>query len=299
MKKFVIILLIAALVLSLTGCSSASDPNLGVYEARKASMKGVSLNVSEVYEGGFSVELKSGNKAVLHIDGEDYNLKWELEGTRFHLIAADTEFYGTLKDGTMKLPDFQGSGVDVTLVCDTVAAAAAADKPRTASSFTDYWAGRWYGWRVNYSGWGEYADYEDQAFDVLADITVDGKTGSVTIWDQEDERDEAFIVADARFEDGLTDAGKMILTSGVAFSGELPQDGMEIDPGDSTVSTLDHMIELHGIFVGEGDNGFEYYIFLRPWGMRWEDVEKAESEDFLYADMMPVSYDDWYLTQIK
>ena len=59
------------------------------------------------------------------------------------------------------------------------------------------------------------------------------------------------------------------------------------------------MIELHGIFMDDEENGFEYYVFMRPWGMSWDDVAEADSDDFLYADMMPVSYDDWYLEELK
>ena len=81
MKKHIAFFLLAALVLMLTACGSSPDPNQGVYEARKASMQGVSVDVRDVYENGFSVELKSGGKAVLHIDGEDYSLKWEMDGT--------------------------------------------------------------------------------------------------------------------------------------------------------------------------------------------------------------------------
>ena len=298
MKKRTAVFLIAALILVLAGCGSSADPNQGVYEARKASMQGISIDVRDVFENGFSVELKSGGKAILHLDGEDYNLQWELDGSKFHLIAADTEFYGTLKDGVMRLPDFQDSGVDVTLICDSLVPDSSA-APRTESSYSEYWDGRWYGWRVNYSGWGDYEGVEDQAFDVLADIVVDGNKGTITLWDQGDSEEDANIISDVVFSEGLTDAGKMTLTDGSAFGAYLPDDGMEVDPGLSTVSSLDHMIELHGIFMDDEENGFEYYVFMRPWGMSWDDVAEAESDDFLYADMMPVSYDDWYLEELK
>ena len=128
---------------------------------------------------------------------------------------------------------------------------------------------------------------------------MDGDKGTIKVWDREDEEQELLINADVKFESGLTDAGKMTITGGTVFNGEVPEEGIVVEPGDSTVSSLDHMIEIYGIFVRDEESGFEYYFFLRPWGMEWEDVKDAESEDFPYADMMPVSYDDWYLPEIQ
>ena len=45
----------------------------------------------------------------------DYNIRWELEGEDFSLIAADSEYKGTLADGTLVLQNVLGSGVDLTL----------------------------------------------------------------------------------------------------------------------------------------------------------------------------------------
>lgn len=49
----------------------------------------------------------------MHMGGEDYNLKWTLDGENLTIIASDTELTGTLVDGTMVLD--MGSGVTVTL----------------------------------------------------------------------------------------------------------------------------------------------------------------------------------------
>ena len=292
MKKLLCLVTLLAMLLSLTGCGSAKqDAYCGVYEARSGQMNGIIVSVKKVYENGFSIELKKGGKAVLHIDDADYNIKWELDGTRVHLIAADTEFFGTLEDGVMTLPDFLSSGVDFTLVCNALV-------PK--DSYSAYWDGKWYGWRIIYSGWGEYAASEDTAWDVIAEISVTGDTGAITVWDFEDEESDPVAVGKVRFTEGATEYGKMVLTEGEAFGVELQEGAWEIDPGVSTVKSLDHMIEIAGIFIDEEneENGFEYHMFLRPWGMDWEDVITAESDDFLYGDMMPVNYDDWYLPQI-
>ena len=113
MKKTLSILLAMLLLLSLTACGS--DPNEGVYEAKSAELGGISINVEKVFKGGFSVELKSGGKAVLRMSGEEYNVKWSLDGTAFKLTASDSEYTGTLSDGVIKLENILNSGVNMTL----------------------------------------------------------------------------------------------------------------------------------------------------------------------------------------
>ncbi|MCR5663599.1 MAG: hypothetical protein K6G17_01825 [Oscillospiraceae bacterium] len=90
------------------------DPNAGAYEAVTAEMSGISLDINSVYDGGLSFELKDGGKAVMTMDGKDYNLRWKLDGEDLTIIASDTELTGTLSDGVMVLD--MGSGITVTLV---------------------------------------------------------------------------------------------------------------------------------------------------------------------------------------
>ena len=55
--------------------------------------------------------------------------------------------------------------------------------------------------------------------------------------------------------------------------------------------------------AGEGfcyaDDWFDYYIILRPWGTEWEDIRNADTTNLPYDDMMPLSYDSWYLPLIR
>ncbi len=71
--------------------------------------------MEDAFKGGFSLELKSGGKAVLRTGGEEYNIRWSLDGEAFKLTAADSEYTGTLKDGVLTLENVLDSGVDLQL----------------------------------------------------------------------------------------------------------------------------------------------------------------------------------------
>lgn len=117
MKKILAVLLTAALVLSLAACggSSKPDPNEGVYKATSGEYGGISISIDKVFDGGFTLQLKSGGRAVLTTGGEDYNLKWSLDGKDFTLTASDSEYTGTLADGVLTLRNVLDSGVNMTL----------------------------------------------------------------------------------------------------------------------------------------------------------------------------------------
>ena len=42
-----------------------------------------------------------------------------------------------------------------------------------------------------------------------------------------------------------------------------------------------------------------YLVFLRPWGMSWEDVRSDACEDMPYSEMMPRLYDEWYVPHMN
>ena len=50
---------------------------------------------------------------------------------------------------------------------------------------------------------------------------------------------------------------------------------------------------------GNSSNWIHYYVFLRPWGMSWEDVRSDSCEDMPYTEMMPRLYDDWYVPHMN
>ena len=125
MKKILACLLAVLLLALALGCSSGddkNDPNLGVYTAKTAEYSGITLNVDQFFEKGFTIELKSGGKCKLTADGESAHGKWTLDGTKFHVEGGGIECDGTLENGVMSI-DYDG--VVFNLINEAYAAPAA------------------------------------------------------------------------------------------------------------------------------------------------------------------------------
>lgn len=338
MKKLLSILMALSMLLALAACggSAEPDPNAGLYVGDTVVAYGITLNAADYFGDDFSLELQSGGKAVLHYDGDTQRLKWSLDGTAFHAEGGGESLDGTLADGAIVIPNMLDTGMSVTFVNrdyeapapvalpgveskgeaetepeaepetaaepeaepETETAAEPEPEPETASAYA-WWEGKWYGWGVFYLADGIFAEYEDVAWDAVADITVDGDKGTFTIYDISD-LDAPELTAEVRFEGGKTDAGKMVCVKGGfledAFTFE--EGDWEVDPADEEEGDLEHTF-LFTFVCEEGDNSFRVCYVLRPWGMLWDDVREADTTGMLYDDMMPLQYEDWYLPQLE
>lgn len=123
MKKIGLFLATGLMAVCLCACGKATsdEPNSGVYEGKSASMGGFDMDITDVFEGGFSVELNDKGKGKLHLDGDDASIKWSLDGDEFSAKGGGVELEGTLKNGVLEIKDVIGSGVDIVLVCDKIA----------------------------------------------------------------------------------------------------------------------------------------------------------------------------------
>ena len=143
MKKLVLSLMCVLLLMStfLTACGSddaEDDPNLGVYVAKTAEMAGFEVDVSDIYENGFTIELKAKGKGIAGIDNSESKIKWTLDGEDFHAEGGGIELDGTLKDGVMVLEDLLGTGMKMTLECkEAMKASSGSARPSKEGSKKD------------------------------------------------------------------------------------------------------------------------------------------------------------------
>ena len=113
MKKVLAMILAALLAVSmLTACGGGGkdDPNVGVYNLD--TMAGMTMDELEELLGEdmsemLIIELKAGGKGSMTVEGEEGNIKWEMDGDNITISDSSDELKGTLVDGTLTL-DFDG-----------------------------------------------------------------------------------------------------------------------------------------------------------------------------------------------
>lgn len=136
MKKLVAILLAIAMLLSLAACGgeTAEDPNAGKYLGTTAKAFGMIMDMSEIYPGETWLELKSGGKGNIMLDGDEFPIKWALEGDTFTLTIDGVDSVGTLNEGVIVM-DLMDMGVEMTFLKEGMEA------PVSAATYND--AGYW------------------------------------------------------------------------------------------------------------------------------------------------------------
>ena len=132
MKRLFAILLTLAMLLSLAACggSTEEDPNAGKYLGTTAKALGMTMEMSEVYPGETWVELKSGGKGTIMLDGDDFSMKWALEGEAITITIDGVDSVGTLADGVITV-DLMNMGVEMSFLKE------GAEMPVAAATYND------------------------------------------------------------------------------------------------------------------------------------------------------------------
>ncbi len=151
----------------------------------------------------------------------------------------------------------------------------------------DWWNGEWYGWWMMTGCTGSYESMEGQWWDICGIIDIGADyTGTVTLWDEDYKKDNPMVSATVSLSTaGTGENGTMTSEGGWFTDVALEHADWIVDPG---LVERDNMIYIDGWYEN-GDDGYYYEIYLRPWGLRWDDA----GEDYL-----PYLYDDWYLPLI-
>ena len=156
MKKIIAILLSIAMLLSLAACGGGEpDPNAGKYQGVSAKALGMTMAMSEVYPGETWVELKSGGKGTVMLDGDDFPMKWTLDGEAITITVEDVDSVGTLADGIITV-DLMDMGVEMTFLKE------GAEMPAPEVTYHD--AGYWEIVRMESEDPASAISEEDMAF---------------------------------------------------------------------------------------------------------------------------------------
>lgn len=188
---------------------------------------------------------------------------------------------GKITIDTSTLSREEAAGIDPTEDVVLTTSAASDD------ALLDWWNGEWYGWWMMTGCTGSYESMEGQWWDICGIIDIGADyTGTVTLWDEDYKKDNPMVSATVSLSTaGTGENGTMTSEGGWFTDVALEHADWIVDPG---LVERDNMIYIDGWYEN-GDDGYYYEIYLRPWGLRWDDAGE---------DNLPYLYDDWYLPLI-
>ena len=151
-----------------------------------------------------------------------------------------------------------------------------------------WWNGPWYGWWVMTDCTGYYEGMDGEWWDVCGVIDIgDDSMGTVTLWDEDYTQDEPMAEAAVSLtQEGTSEYGTLMSEGGWFTNIALEHADWIVDPG---LVDYPDMIHIGGYYEDGGDE-YTYDIYLRPWGVYWDDVVEED---------LPASYHDWYLPMIQ
>lgn len=148
---------------------------------------------------------------------------------------------------------------------------------------TSFWTGGWYGWWIIEEASGDYAEYRYISWDLCAYSEDYGDYCTILLWDE----------ADGSIYEPT---GAMTFTHGeTTFTSDYGWFWVDEWYGDKELtcdlskSYASDMLILSSSYADEYGS-FIYSICLRPWGVKWDDVDE---------DIRPYHYETWYLPLIE
>lgn len=286
--------------LSGTGVQDSGPEEAGSYQLYEMTFEGEVFDHDFLETSGFelyTMELSADGTGWLKIDGKgaitwgDGKITVDETGAVYTYEFKDGMI--TLTETTGDIMVFQKTGATGGSVLDKINGNQGGGTQVTSQ---DYWSGDWYGWWHVTSADGYWENLEDSWYDCCARIEkYNESSGYIEIWDEEGSgADEYMAESSVSFGMGTTDDGAMMSEDGSFWDCAIEHADWIVDPGASVVSRYNHMICIDGTYEDpENDGIFDYKIYLRPWGMDWEDVAADDEE------MLPYNYETWYLPAIQ
>ncbi len=164
-----------------------------------------------------------------------------------------------------------------------------------------WWEGDWYGWWIIDTAYGSYESMEGYFWDAYANIELgEDDTGRMLLWDMDYSKDAPMADMEVFFSFGAGENGAMWAEDGYFMDADVGHAEWVADPAAMGFE-IEDMIYIDFVYEDpqNGDNRFNGYLFLRPWGMLWDDLEGRYEDGWPYDDMMPFKYKDWYVPLVK
>lgn len=245
---------------ALRGGQTASGDAVGTYRLYMAEVNGE--RTDELLDAVLTLSEDRSTTYVIEGKGE-LTGTWNEESI---VIGTVTYSYTVDSDGTLTL---SGSDGIFYFTSETVK--------------DGFWTNDWYGWWMIEDATGDYADYAEMWWDLCASSEDYGEEGYIVFWDEDDNSCDDPI-------------GEMTFTHGeTTFSSDYgwfwcdEWEGEKELTCDLAESPVSDMLILSGTYTDE-DGSITYTLCLRPWGVKWDDLD---------SDVRPYYYDTWYLPLIE
>lgn len=279
-----------ALVMTLDFTNNSEESASYVWSISETAIQNEeSLDLATIYTNPETYDEVISNQFVDVAPGETLEVQtaFRLLDTTNPVEVTFEEFWGS-KDGKitvdpstlsretpangMALPDMTEGTSDI------------GDPPNPLS----WWNGPWYGWWVMTDCTGYYEGMDGEWWDVCGTIDIgDDSMGTVTLWDVDYTKDDPMAEAAVSLnQEGTSEYGTLMSEGGWFTNIALEHADWIVDPG---LLEYPNMIHINGYYV-DGNDEYTYDIFLRPWGIYWDDVLEED---------LPATYYDWYLPMIE
>ena len=303
MKKMLVLCLAIILCVStFTACGGSAidpnDPNQGLWVATTGEMLGISMEVSDYFGAGFTIELRNKGKCEITVDGSKVNGTWTLDNGAFTVKGGGIDSAGRLENGTLTLEDVMGMGITLIFVKEGSSVTPEVSGGTSGNDVSEdtggknlsealqWWDGDWYGYWTMTTASGVYEDLAEESWDCAAviDMQPDG-SATIYLWDDYEEIGTIEIQVDENA--GVGAMGGATSEGGFFYEKPLAHADWIIRPG---LEAYDDYIMIDGRHKDSEDffdyDEFTYEIYLRPWGKLWDDIPEGER---------PNNYDGWYL----
>ncbi len=207
------------LCLCLTACGGAPEEGLGSYVCVRAESGETELDPQALFPGGLSLELGSGGKGLLTLDGETGAVRWSLDGEALRLETGKGLSKGSLRAGVLTL-DLLGTGLELTFTAE------GAPLPSPEPGPLDSLQGSWQGWWEFSEAGARYSELGGQGRVCYAEILPgEGESVRLLLWDADSSREEPAAWAELRPGEEVWAEN----TAGAVLGIELPQGQWQLD----------------------------------------------------------------------
>lgn len=299
MKKLASIILVLIMLINLLACGNkdatgnSDEPNVETSPSKTVENPGYYVLVEAIEDG----ETMTGDK--LREMGFDYYIILNEDSTA--VFQVDYLATGTWGNGVLKLNNDAGETAILDYKIDEDKLTIDWDglimiymrrsdghSEQTVSieglsKVQQWWDGDWYGYWETHSVSDDYRDMEDGPWECYAEIKINpDDTGTIYLWERSG--DIARVNITISEDGGSGDMGAAFSESGHHWNDvEVGHADWIIDP---SLYGYDNYMVIDGRYEDEDGEGFNYLMYLRPWGQLWDDIPKDER---------PPDYAGWYL----